>query len=81
MLMILDVLHNKCLLAANLKQTLRDMIPKRQTEEQLEMIYLSKLKLVYMQMTPFSEDIKKMIELSMTNGDAPTLLHRPLSKC
>lgn len=81
MLMILDVLQNKCLLAANLKQTQRDMLPKRKTEEQLEMIYLSKLKLVYMQMTPFSEDIKKMIKLSMTNGDAPTLHHRPLSKC
>ncbi len=44
------------------------------------MIYLSKLKLVYMQITQFSEDIKTMIELSMTNGDAPTLLSQATVK-
>ncbi len=26
-----NVLHNKCLLAANLKQTQKDVLPKRQT--------------------------------------------------
>lgn len=67
-------------ITANLKQTLRDLLLKRQPEEQLEMIYLSKLKLVYMQMTPFSQHIKKMIELSMTNGDAPTLLSQATVK-
>jgi len=60
--------HNKCLLASNLGQTLRTI--RRATGndlfEQIEAgIYAN---------DSISEHIKKLIELSMTNEDAPILL-------
>lgn len=61
-------------------QTLKDLLPKSLTAEPSEMIYLSKSKLLYMQMIPFSEHIEDVIELSMTNGDALTSLSRATVK-
>lgn len=73
--LILDVHHNKCVLASNLEETLSTK--RRSTGNDLfEQIEAG----IYMQMTPFSEHIKKMIELSMTNGDAPILLSQTTVK-